>query len=154
MIWGMSNTKLPHWLRIRFSLRMLFVVVTAFGIWMGWQVHIVHERKHWRRVIMSHGGSFIDFVADQPPHNNKTTELPWFRRLLGDRAIESLWLYPGCSEEDKTTIEELFPEADFDAPKPEPPGIQIAGWFAYFGEWWAKEKLFQSPSPPGFVGHS
>ena len=32
-------------LRVAFSLRTLFVVVTIIGVWLGWQLSIVRERK-------------------------------------------------------------------------------------------------------------
>ena len=36
----------------RFSLRTMFVVVTIFGVWLGWQLKIVRERKAILREIL------------------------------------------------------------------------------------------------------
>ena len=38
----MSPTPKRRW--FRFTLRTLFVVVTVCACWLGWQIHIVHER--------------------------------------------------------------------------------------------------------------
>ncbi len=38
----MTTTPKRRW--PRFTLRTLFVVVTVFGVWLGWNVHQVHER--------------------------------------------------------------------------------------------------------------
>jgi hypothetical protein len=29
----------------QFSLRTLFLLMTVFGIWLGWQIRVVHARK-------------------------------------------------------------------------------------------------------------
>ncbi len=45
----------------RFTLRTLFVVVTAFGLllgWLSWQASIVRERQALRRQLMLEGASF------------------------------------------------------------------------------------------------
>src|ERR1700690_2367557 len=44
---------------LRFSLRTLFVVVTVFGIWLGWQTNVVRERRTMRDWLEARGGGVV-----------------------------------------------------------------------------------------------
>ena len=86
----------------RFSLRTMFVVVTMFACWLGWNLHVVQNRQAARRLIVENGGvifairgmkiSPID--ADGGPGaapfaydiglGEQSTSIPLVRRLLGD----------------------------------------------------------------------
>jgi hypothetical protein len=47
---------------------------------------------------------------------NKVNSLNPLRRLLGDRAVELIWVTPGKSaEKDLHRLRELFPEAEVDS---------------------------------------
>jgi hypothetical protein len=100
-----------HWLR--FSLRTMFVAVTAFACWLGWQVNIVHQCKAILDTIGRanegfryniRGGLFRRF--DQPT-------VPFWREWLGDAPVLNiaLWEYEPFTPSEIETIKELFPEA-------------------------------------------
>ena len=106
--------KLPSWLRPRYSLRMLFLAITAFGIWLGWQLHIVKQRSWWLHSIREGGGSVLlweeRFAIIGPAY---IRHVPWYRHLLGDRPVWMI-LYPHCPPADKEQIEATFPEGVID----------------------------------------
>jgi len=60
----------------RFSLRTMFVVVTVFAVWLGYQVNWIRERKK-LRVEWEESGGWI--VAGQAP---------WQIRILGAGGVE------------------------------------------------------------------
>jgi hypothetical protein len=117
-----------------FSLRTLFVVVTVFGCWLGWNVNAVQKRTHlidnWAAV---RGVRFKrDSTWDPPPvfmnaeslawnfapsgatyRTHRAKGVGWVRRmLLGDQPIDSIWI-PGVWRNDTevSQIDKAFPEA-------------------------------------------
>ena len=101
----------------RFSLATMFVVMTLFGIWLGWQMKIVRERCETRKTFFSNGGSDFskseaDFYTMTQP--NETYEIPFWRRWLGDEAMAFISLNPHSSIEELNRIHALFPEAVVD----------------------------------------
>jgi hypothetical protein len=97
---------------------MLFVAITCFAIWLGWEVHIVQERKEWLRKIRADGGqfAFADSVRGSIPD---APQIPWIRRLLGDNAVfvmkfvvedesKEAWSQSRKSEGE---VKAIFPEA-------------------------------------------
>jgi hypothetical protein len=108
---------------LRYSLRTLFVVVTVFGVWLGWQASIVHERK---RILSSlerqASDSFNPYVAlfkmkqatlklgpaDWPWPTNP---IPWVRRMLGDKPVVFLGVPETMTKHDILHIKKCFPEA-------------------------------------------
>jgi hypothetical protein len=109
----------------RFSLRTLFVVVTAFGIWLGWQLHVVRERAAIRAWAEKREIGFSSeewpgmFVPGRKPA--WVGVIPWYRRLLGDQGYVLIEMPYGYSAADKAAIqsdqaliEATFPEAVVD----------------------------------------
>ena len=106
-----------------FSLRTMFVVVTVFGVWLGWQLKIVRDRKallaeisHEQHTLeemeadpSGNGGSNAHWAADFP-----FARIPLYRRLLGDKSYPHLVL-EATSPQLLERIENAFPEATLDA---------------------------------------
>jgi hypothetical protein len=110
----------------RFSLRTLFMVVTVFGCWLGWQVSIVRERKSLLRSLESRASDSYDpytliFTYPRSVDGSrlrskikwlpKEGSIPWFRRLLGDEPVGSLGLPSDMPEQERRHIRQAFPEA-------------------------------------------
>ena len=108
--------------RVRFSLRSLFVILTAGCIWLAWQANSVHERKRLLERISTsqHGRVF--------PYDPRYGKLPWTWSLLGARPVGGLCIEHGTLGKEEATLKErdyvraYFPEAN---------GIQI---------YWSPEK--------------
>ena len=118
-----------HW--FRFSLRTFFILLTLFGVWLGWQVRIVQHRvamlKHLRKTAVAYvpqrgHGTWIVLQSDWLHHDTVTqvrvrddTRRPsWIRRLLGDCVVLELGFDRRLTEADKRAIE-AFPEAGIEA---------------------------------------
>ena len=115
-MWGMKLPRIPRWFRLRFSLRTLFVIVTVFGIWLGWQMSIVRERKNMRTVLEAACG------PDGKPYsqvwNNSLIsygirhyQLPWLRKILGDEPVPIICLPPTMTPDQREHFKQSFPEA-------------------------------------------
>jgi hypothetical protein len=89
----------------QFSLRTMFVVITAFGVWLGWQFHVIQNRKALIKHLESNGGT-IGYSGDSPLQ----PKISWFRQLLGDRAVQFISL--GNSDAPSEPVKAVFPEAD------------------------------------------
>ena len=88
-----QNMTTPNRRWFRFSLRTLFVLIAIFGCWLGWQAHIVRERRELLQLVESQASDTFD------PHyaiitNDDGTmsgieggedESPWYWRIFGDR---------------------------------------------------------------------
>src|SRR5205809_451617 len=111
-----------RWLRFTFNLRTMFVAMTIFGVWLGWQLQVVRERKaviaELRRTI---GQSWVHYstLESDPYYGRKRDDYEYarisiVRRLLGDESCVSLGvlvrrpLNPQMIERMKHT----FPEAE------------------------------------------
>ena len=103
----------PQLRRLRFSLRTLFVVVTVVCVWLGWQVPIVRDRHGLLRWVRDFEGP----VLTAGPEDDESLELPFFRRLIGDRAVTFIG-FPSdvVSMEEIRRIERAFPEAEVVVP--------------------------------------
>src|SRR5262245_12630485 len=95
--------KLP---RPRYGLRTLFIAITAFAIWLGWQGHIVRELKALIQLIRDqHGWITLDGMSGQE------NEMPWYRRLLGDHSVVWIQCDPGLTNDEWFQIRSRFQEA-------------------------------------------
>jgi hypothetical protein len=89
--------------RFRFSLRTMFLLLTAVCLWLGWNVQIVQERNFMRHEIRRNGGYLILEHTVQHPLDandnqvmgNRTfniqghaRQIPFVRRLLGDTPVQ------------------------------------------------------------------
>jgi len=94
-------------MKLRFSLRTLFIVVALTGAASAFVAHenrIVQERKaidQWAEKIPFCGAGY---TRPPPP-------VSWVRRLLGDVGVESFTVPRGVSEREKDRIKAAFPEA-------------------------------------------
>ena len=109
-----------HW--FRFSLRTLFVAVTALAGWLGYELHWIRERHEVRRVLESRGGGLqsgdeykaaVDEWQRFVPETEKIrSEIPWVRRILGDVPVVIINApIDRLSEQELSRIRRAFPEA-------------------------------------------
>ncbi len=117
--------------RFRFTLRTLLVVVTVFGVWLGYQLQAVRERAHLMNWIEGHGGIVNRLKSPTPvtawPRGrgllidsdivlqvlveNRDRNIPTWREWLGDTAVSWIALPDGASQSDLERATALFPEA-------------------------------------------
>ena len=114
----------------RFSLWALFLVVTVFGIWLGWQVNIVRRRRAMAESIHSRGGLIYQSPSDPcaknwpEPHASAYRKsvlitgaaepefIPPWRRWLGDEPIAYVRLPKQTTQVDLDAIAAVFPNAE------------------------------------------
>jgi hypothetical protein len=97
----------------RFSLRTMFVVVAVFGVWLGWQVNTVHERRAvLDRIGREKEGSAYNCRAGMFGRWDVPT-VPFWREWLGDAPVENiiLWDHEPFTPSEIEVIRKLFPEA-------------------------------------------
>jgi hypothetical protein len=106
--------------RFRFSLRMLFVLVTVICLWLGWNARTVNARRALLAEIESRGGQaicgpeVIGLRCWSPALLFVETDVPVspIRRLLGDSVVEVIYLPSAAfSCDDGDRIQDVFPEA-------------------------------------------
>ncbi|MEX2113250.1 MAG: hypothetical protein WD845_08700 [Pirellulales bacterium] len=102
--------------RFAFSLRTLFLVVAAVGVWLGWNVYRVGERSRVQHDIAWRGAQILSpgfynrrngnaGAANQPA-------LPWLWQLIGADPLGAILLPDNeFAEADLRRIQALFPEA-------------------------------------------
>ncbi len=114
----------------RFSLRTLFVVVTAFACWLGWNLHQVREHNRIAvQLLKANGISRITSLAaawdDADGEVWKIAarnRLPFAWRFLGALPVDSIQLDGNAfSDDDCQDYSRLFPEAIVSRSKPWPP---------------------------------
>jgi hypothetical protein len=101
----------------RFSLRTLFVVVTAVAVWLAYYIHWMDERRDARAWIdAQYVGGSIGFYKEPRPG------LPWMLRILGEKPEKLILMQHGPSTRDDKQappeyerllqrVTSLFPEA-------------------------------------------
>jgi hypothetical protein len=102
----------------RFSLRTMFVIVTLFACWIGWQTSIVRERKAVLKEMKGNPSFHVTTVSERldwavPPFA-PLPKVPLVRGWLGDEAVFSLSIL-GHGEGSETVLarfKKAFPEAD------------------------------------------
>jgi hypothetical protein len=95
--------------RFQFSLRTLLIGVTLFcifGAWFGNQVRIVIQR---RAIIRNEPISAMIPARELVPGR---ADIPWIRRLLGDKDCFVIWADQTVTDEDLERYKAAFPEAD------------------------------------------
>ncbi len=110
---------MPIRLWFRFRLRTLFVVLTVFGVWLGWQVTTVRDRAAVRRELVSHGARVFPFgtlMLGGPFQNSvrrgdPTAQLPWVRRALGDEIVADIQFPGQPAADDLAKIDRFLPES-------------------------------------------
>ena len=116
---AMTTQPRRRWLRFAFSLRAMFVVVTIFGIWLGWQVKIVRER----RAILAEiqridegelNETYLPLTLDGYDDDSgyyEYTRVSLVRRLLGDDSYVTIKLPTSIDSQWIDRVEAAFPEA-------------------------------------------
>lgn len=106
----------------RFGLRTVFVVVTVFGCWLGWQIHVVNKRIEVLSGVNSRVKPHLDFVHSIPltgytvPWRSEFVQarapmsatVPIVRKWLGDKPRSSI---TAASLEDAELAKAWFPES-------------------------------------------
>jgi hypothetical protein len=106
----MTSAPKRRW--FRYSLRMLFVVVTVIACWLGWNLHVVEERKLLRSWIQKNRGHVLpaaDWMRYRPL--NEPITIPLIRQWFGDEPIYSVSLPYGSSQFDLDRTRAAFSEA-------------------------------------------
>ena len=104
----MSETPKRRW---SFSLRTLFVVVTIFACWLGWNVHQLQKREAFQQSLLERGVVFLDDPPISTTGPTKRMPLTWY--LLGAKPVVAIELHPSLLEEiGESTITAYFPEAE------------------------------------------
>jgi len=99
-------------IRLRYSLRCLFVALTLCALWIGWQTNIVRQRQALLRLVRDAGG----VVADEYPVQTGGTacaappSASLFRGLIGDQAVGTIGV-PDSLTDEYDRIARAFPEA-------------------------------------------
>ncbi len=91
----------PKSRQFRISLRTLFVVLTVFGVWLGWQVNIINARRTFRREAYCSTSCNMDIYPEP-------AGVPFYRRWLGDEDILRIDVLDSSQLQ---RAAELFPEA-------------------------------------------
>ena len=86
----------------QFSIGTMLLLVTAFAIWLGWELKFIRDRKHMAEWLDANGG----LASDDP---NK--EISLVRRALGDLSYSHVFLGPKATPEEADAIRKLFSEA-------------------------------------------
>ena len=111
---------------LRFSLATVFVVLTAFTCWLGWNLYRVKERQRVRQEIGWRGARLYTpgFLAQGDRHKPTGQHaLPAIWSLLGAEPLGSIELpAQEFGEDERLHIQSLFPEADVSIPRV-PPGM-------------------------------
>lgn len=105
-----------------FSLRTLFVVVTALGVWLGWNVNVARQRRDALQLFREHGGLiFWKGDVEGPIEANgrtlESTNVPLSREpvsrlvryVVGDRPVLMIQI---ANETDQELARRLFPESE------------------------------------------
>jgi hypothetical protein len=88
-----------------FSLRTMFIAMTALCCWLGRELHVVRSR---RDLIESFTSQSYGITYAGPLDRAR---IPWYRQWLGDRSVELINLRGSLSEETIDRIRAAFPEA-------------------------------------------
>ena len=114
-----ENQEKPRaWFRFAYSLRTMFVAITVFGVWLGWQVRIVHERKAIRGEIMRISPTRLYYWAqeldaeDPFMPNCEYARISRIRRFLGDETCILLEIPRSIAPHWIERAEWAFPEAE------------------------------------------
>jgi hypothetical protein len=79
----------------------MFVAVTVFGVWLGWNLPQVRELER----ILEQG---VSVCPENGRHVLHKVPLSW--RILGAEPVSFLWLQHDASDSELSRIRALFPE--------------------------------------------
>jgi hypothetical protein len=113
---GMKLTPNRRW--FRFSLRTLFLLMTVFGIWLGWQVRVVHARKALLQEARAYEGKwsassyYREWCGTCAKFQEQRRSISWLRTLLGDVKIGHVQVAQDTPQQLVDRLYESFPGAD------------------------------------------
>jgi hypothetical protein len=107
-----------------FSLRTFFVAVTGIGRWLGWNVHVVYQRKAGLNEALAEWRAAMSIISKIPITNialawdcetvqaapQHPPQIPLVRRLLGDVPANRPFIRKTRAAALRTA--QLFPEAE------------------------------------------
>jgi len=88
----------------QFSLQSFFVVITLFGIWLGWELYWFKTRQDWLAAK--------DYVAAFPATEVRKAPHPHLLIALFRQEAMSQILLRNATEAEVAKVRRLFPEAD------------------------------------------
>ena len=93
-----------------YSLRTLFVVVTVFGYWLGYELNWIRER----RLVFDSGKIALEMYPTRLPDG--LCQPPWPLRMFGERPIyaSNMVVGPETSDAELRRLRALFPEIPID----------------------------------------
>lgn len=97
------------------SLRMMFVVMTLMGCYLGYHANIVHGRRKVLNRFRDKQAVQFHFTKDDPFFDPAPARIPLVRRLMGDVSVSAIHLhrYTGqISPEEAELLQHAFPEAE------------------------------------------
>jgi hypothetical protein len=100
--------------RPSFSLRTLLVLVALFCGWLAWERHLVLQRRAARERFTRHEVTLLAAAEWSPLPGSAPLEratIPVVRRLLGDEAVQIIYVPRTFDQSESERAARLFPEA-------------------------------------------
>jgi hypothetical protein len=117
----MMSTQTPPRRWFRYSLRTMFVVVTLFALWLGWELKFIRDRRSFLKsmdemreaeMAQTANGLTVAFIGTIVRISDRG--IPFWRRWLGDEAQALMTLPQSSTDADMENAKRLFPEATID----------------------------------------
>ena len=101
----------------RFSLRTLFVVMTVFACWLGYEINWIRQRHivvgdTQVQTARYYLGVWIDSKTRQSHSRRIYSVAPWPLNWLGEPGYWGVALKQGTSDDEVARVRRLFPEAE------------------------------------------
>jgi hypothetical protein len=110
------ETNLPKPRRwFRFSLRTMFLVMTVFCCWPGYQLNWIRQRH---TALERHHPPF-KFLSPR----NQSVDAPWSISILGESGAIAILIRPDTDAAERESIQKLFPESQIFDRIQEPPTL-------------------------------
>lgn len=91
----------------QFGLRSLFLVITLFAVWLGWELKFIRDRDDAKARADADGG----WIEPAAAIGGMSPDIPLWRRYLGDEAIYLIEMPPDAMESEWSRVRRLFPES-------------------------------------------
>jgi hypothetical protein len=96
---------------LRFSLRTMFVLMTALTLWLGWHLSIVRQRRAALAELRENAAAHV-FTDIQLDSTQEGVGVPKVRMLLGDQPVALIRFDAGQPPSELVRVKKLFPESD------------------------------------------
>ncbi|MBI2825907.1 MAG: hypothetical protein HYX69_14575 [Planctomycetia bacterium] len=108
----MTADRRPRRRWFQFGLGTMFLLVTLFALWLAWELNFIHERQAFLAWVDRKNAEVTNaWFMVNPPRVPPAT-IPFWRRWLGDTAVDTVELPPNSTAADRDRAKALFPEAD------------------------------------------